>query len=117
MSNEPKKPIIIQIDVKKLLKEHFVEGKPDRTGHKPVYCDLLLFPSSEQKYGNTHFVVQGVSQEARKNGVRGPSVGNAKLPEYEASAPQIQRKPMQSNGPSRYSHPKTDDSGDGEVDF
>ena len=116
MNNEPKKPIIIQIDVKKLLREHFVEGRPDRTGHAPKYCDLLLFPSTEQKFGNTHFVVQGVSQEARKQNVRGPIVGNAKLPEYGASAPQVQRKPMQSNGPSRYFHPKTDDSGDGEVD-
>ena len=111
-------PITVTIDVKKLNKDHFITGKPGKDGKSPVYCDLILFPSKEERYGNTHFVVQGVSKEKREAGVRGENVGNAKVP--AAEPPQRQRQPLhQKPGqPSRYSQTsRTDDSGDGEVDF
>ena len=112
-------PITITIDVKKLNKDHFIVGKPDRDGKPVLYCDLVLFPSKEERYGNTHFVVQGVPKQARENGVKGGIVGNAKVPTPEP--PQRQRQPLhQKPGqPSRYSqqNSRTDDSGDGEVDF
>lgn len=97
-------PITISIDMTKLIKGHFIKGK---TG---TFCDLILFPSQEQKYGKTHFVVQGVSKEARQAGERGPIVGNAVIPADLRQENNDRRergfsRPPEKSGPSRYSSP------------
>jgi len=78
--------IIAKVDVKKLLKEHFFQGKVNKDGHAPLYADLCLMPSSDDKYGNDFFIVQSVNKEARERGERGPIVGNAKYPQQQQQA-------------------------------
>jgi hypothetical protein len=51
--------IRVKIDVKKLDKTRFFQGKPDRNGHAPLYADLVLLPRREPgQYGDTHMVKQ-----------------------------------------------------------
>ena len=52
-------------------------------GQKGKYMDLVFFENKDgpDQYGNTHYVVQGVSKEQRDKGVRGPIIGNAKVTE------------------------------------
>lgn len=45
-------PITISIDLTKLIKDHFIKGKAG------TFCDLILFPSQEQKYGKTLVAVR-----------------------------------------------------------
>ena len=70
--------ITVKIDVKKLDKLRFVEGKPDKTGHKPLYCDLVLMERKDVgKYGDTHLVKQGQSKEDRLARKETPIIGSA----------------------------------------
>jgi hypothetical protein len=71
MSNK----IRIKIDVKKLNKAYFFTSAKGA-----VYCDLTVIPNKDGagKYGDTHFVVQDASKEARERGEKGPIVGNGK---------------------------------------
>lgn len=81
--------IILNIDVKKLKKQFFFEGK------KGTYCELVLMENKngEDDYGNSHFVCQGVSKEDREAGVKGPIVGNAKTFEKKPdSKPKTERE-------------------------
>lgn len=49
-------------------------------GKKGRKLDLILFENrKESPYGDTHFVVQGVTKEQREKGVKGPILGNATL--------------------------------------
>ncbi len=67
--------ITIKVDVRKLQKERFFEGKPDRDGHKPLYADLVLMPKKEVgQYGDTHFVVQSKKKDEQ---IQMPIIGNA----------------------------------------
>ena len=88
------KPITLNIDCTKISKEHLKKGK---------YLDLVLFANKngEDEWNNTHYVVQGISKEAREAGARGPIVGNARVP-----AEEIQRsKP---SPPPKLEPPKKD---------
>ena len=70
--------ITVKIDVKKLDKARFFEGKPDRNGHKPLYCDLVLIARKEVgQYGDTHIVKQSVTKEEREARLEMPIIGNA----------------------------------------
>ena len=64
-----------KIDVTKIDKERLFHAQ---SGAK--YLDILIIPNKdgEGRYGDTHFIVQGVSKEARERGERGPILGNAK---------------------------------------
>jgi hypothetical protein len=64
--------IRLKIDLTKLEKQYFF------TGLKGTYVDLTMIPSRDSKYGDSHFLVQDVGQEARLQGIKGPIVGNAK---------------------------------------
>ena len=79
--------IIAKVDVKKLLKEHFFQGKVNKEGHAPLYVDLMLMPTRDSKYGDDFFIVQSVNKEARERGERGPIVGNAKFAQQQQSQP------------------------------
>lgn len=74
------KPITIKIDVTKIDKSHLFKGA------KGTYLDLVLFENTKpSQYDDTHYVVQGVSKEAREAGVKGPIVGNARVPKHETT--------------------------------
>lgn len=65
--------ISVNINVSKIDKAHLYEGKSGK------YLSLVLWESPDDKYGNDYRVVQGVSKEARAQGVKGAILGNAKI--------------------------------------
>lgn len=65
--------IAIKIDVTKILKEHLFQGK---NGAK--YLDILLIPTPDNRYGDSHMAVQSLPKELRDQGQKGPILGNAK---------------------------------------
>lgn len=67
--------ITAKIDVTKILKEHLFTGK------KGKYLDIALHPNRDGKseFGDDYFITQGVSKEARQQGVKGPIIGNARV--------------------------------------
>lgn len=83
--------ITIKVDVKKLDKARFFQGKPDKNGHSPLYADLVLMPKKEVgNFGDTHFVVQSKKKEEN---IQMPIIGNAT--ERGGSAPTRARAPRQ----------------------
>jgi hypothetical protein len=96
-------PIItVKIDVRKLDKARFFEGKADANGHKPLYADLVLIERREVgKYGDTHIVKQSVTKEEREKKVELPIIGNATERVGNAPAPQPANQPAsQGTAPS-----------------
>ena len=76
--------IPVSIDVRKLDKTRFKEGKADKNGHIPLYCDLVLIPRREVgQYGDTHLVKQSKKKEET---VEMPIIGNAKEKDAAPSA-------------------------------
>lgn len=56
--------ITLKLDVKKLDKSRFFQGKPDKDGHEPLWCDLVLIPRREiGRYGDTHLVKQSKKKD------------------------------------------------------
>lgn len=94
--------IVVKIDLKKIDQSKCFNGK---NGAK--YLDVVLMENKggEDQYGNTHMAVQGVSQEDRKNNIRGAILGNAKtiLTKFDKPAPEPKRDRPES-------HPTEDDS-------
>jgi len=74
------RPIKLKINVTRILKDHLYAGKNGK------YLALVVWPnkSGPAQYGNTHFVCQELSKEARDAGEKGPIIGNLTLPEQEA---------------------------------
>lgn len=67
--------ISVKIDVKKLDKSRFFQGKPDANGHAPLYCDLVILARKEVgKYGDTHIVKQSKKKDEQ---VELPIIGSA----------------------------------------
>jgi hypothetical protein len=65
----------VKIDVRKLDKARFFEGKPDKDGHRPLYADIVLFPKKEVgQFGDTHFCKQSKKKDEQ---VELPIIGNA----------------------------------------
>ena len=77
--------IMVKVDVKKLDKSRFFQGKPDKDGHAPLYCDLVLVARKETgKYGDTHIVKQSKKKDEQ---VELPIIGSATergAPSYQA---------------------------------
>jgi hypothetical protein len=69
--------ITARIDVTKIEKERLYKGK------KGKYLDIVLIPTPNAKYEQTHMVVQSVSKEERDQGIKGNILGNAKEIEQE----------------------------------
>lgn len=70
--------ITVKIDVRKLDKARFFEGKADANGHRPLYADLVLIPRKEVgKFGDTHIVKQSLKKEEREAGQDLPILGSA----------------------------------------
>lgn len=83
--------LTVKFDVRRLDKARFFEGKPDKDGHKPLYCDLVLIPRRETgQFGDTHIVKQSKKKDEN---VELPIIGNATerprgdAPKATASAP------------------------------
>lgn len=72
MANKPSK---IKIDVSKIDKAHLFKGE------KGTYLNVAVWENREgpDKWGNTHYLTQEISQEARESGVKAPIIGNMKL--------------------------------------
>ena len=67
--------ITVKVDVSKLDKSRFFRGKPDQSGHAPLYADLVLIPRRETgKFGDTHIVKQSKKKDEQ---VEMPILGNA----------------------------------------
>ena len=67
--------ITVKLDVRKLDKARFFEGKPDAQGHKPLYADLVLMPRKETgKFGATHICKQSKKKDEQ---VDLPIIGDA----------------------------------------
>ena len=64
-----------KIDVTKIDKSALFEGK---TGAKYLDLTLLENRNGPDKYGNDWMVTQDIGQERRKNGEKGPILGNGK---------------------------------------
>lgn len=64
-----------KIDVRKLDKARFFEGKADKDGHRPLYADVVLFPKKEVgSFGDTHYIVQSKKKDEN---IQMPILGNA----------------------------------------
>lgn len=73
--------ITLKIDVTKIQKDLLFIGKAKADGSQPKYLDCILFENKNGtgQYGDTHFIVQGVSKAAREAGQKGPIIGNATI--------------------------------------
>jgi hypothetical protein len=64
-------------------KQHLITGKNGKI------LSLVLFENRDGKgkYGDDGFIVQGVTQEAREAGIRGPIIGNWRHVEPKGGKP------------------------------
>lgn len=67
--------ITLKVDVTKLDKARFFEGK------KGIYADMTMFIDTENvsEYGDNGTIRQSTSQQERQDGVKLPILGNAKI--------------------------------------
>lgn len=67
--------VSIKIDVKKIDKAKLFKGE------KGTYLDLTAWidPDNKDQYGNNGMVVQSVTEDEKKAGVRGSILGNSKV--------------------------------------
>ena len=69
--------ITVRIDVTQIDKSRLYQGK------KGKYLDIVLMPTPNARYEQTHMVRQSVSKEERGQGIKGNILGNAKEIEQE----------------------------------
>lgn len=79
----------VKLDCKKIEKARLYVGE------KGTYLDAtIIMLDAPDKYGNDGFIVQNVTEQERKDGVRGPILGNVKiLKRREAAAPNTVEEP------------------------
>ena len=75
--------VSIKLDVKKIDKAKLFKGE------KGTYLDLTAWidPDNKDQYGNNGMVVQSVTEEEKRDGVRGVILGNSKIFYVEGAAP------------------------------
>lgn len=88
--------ITAKLDVTKIEKARLFPGK---NGAK--YLDIVLIPTTDDRYGNTHMVVQAVTKEEREAGTRGPILGNAKQLDSRSEGRQPARRETKRNIPEQ----------------
>jgi len=66
------KIINVSINLSDIDRKFIVHGK------KGEYLNLVLRETKDDRYGNDYMVVQGIPKPQRKEGVRGPILGNGK---------------------------------------
>ena len=84
--------IRIKLDVKKLQKELFFLANSGA-----VYADLTTFVDlvDKDQYGNSGFITQDVSKDARESGTKGPIVGNVSVFWSDAGPPEAKQARQQ----------------------
>ena len=83
--------ITVKVDVTKLDKARFFRGKPDASGHAPLYADLVLIPRREPgKYGDTHLVKQSKPKDDQ---AELPILGSATERSQPSAPPPVQTPP------------------------
>lgn len=88
--------IKLKIDVKKLDKSRFFQGKEDRNGHAPLYVDLVLIPRKEVgQYGDTHMVKQ---DKKKGETIDLPIIGNATEKEFGGQSKPVPPPPQSNQG-------------------
>lgn len=82
--------ITAKLDLRKLDKARFFEGKADAQGHRPLWADIVLIPRRETgKFGDTHLVKQSKKKDET---IEMPIIGNAtERGARQEAAPQQQR--------------------------
>jgi len=77
------KPSKIKINVSKILKEHLFKGQ------KGTYLDCAIWPNKNGtgEYGDTHYITQEISKEARDRGERGAIIGSLTWNDEPKAAP------------------------------
>lgn len=101
--------ITAKLDVTKILKEHLFQGK---NGAK--YLDIVLIPSKESRFGDSHMIVQSIPKELRDQGQKGPILGNAK--EKAGEGVQADAPPAR-KGPTERQLANQDDDPDLDIPF
>jgi hypothetical protein len=77
-------------------------------GRKGRYLDATLFLNEEtDQYGNNGFIAQSVTKEEREAGVKGPIIGNVKLPKNnQAPAQYPATQPVNNPYPTNEAPPR-----------
>jgi hypothetical protein len=98
--------ITVKIDVRKLDKTRFFEGKEDANGHRPLYADIVLLDRKEVgKYGDTHIVKQSKKKDEN---VELPIIGSA------TDRSQSQRTPTTGSSGGKPTHSPAGPADDGQ---
>lgn len=102
------KPSKIKINVLKILKEHLFKGQ------KGTYLDCAIWPNKNGtgEYGDTHYITQEISKEARERGERGAIIGSLTWIDEPKAAP-APRQPQ----PQRPAPPADPDAQGDNVPF
>jgi|GEM_PF-3399629 len=67
-----------KIDVTLIEKARLFHGKKaNKAGKMPQYLDIVLIPTPDARYEQTHMIVQSITREERDAGLRGTILGNA----------------------------------------
>lgn len=86
----------LKIDLSKIDESKIFQGK-----NGAQYLDIILIPTPDNAYGNSHMACQSVTKEEKAVGKRGAILGNAKpigggAPQQQSS-PAARRTPYRSN--------------------
>ena len=102
------KPSKIKINVLKILKEHLFKGQ------KGTYLDCAIWPNKNGtgEYGDTHYITQEISKEARDRGERGAIIGSITWIDEPKAAPAPRPSP-----PQRQTPPDDPDAPSDDVPF
>lgn len=79
--NNTTRMLLGRIDVTKVEKHRLYHGE------KGVYLDVKLVPLANPKFGQSHMIVQQVTEEEHAQGKYGPILGNAKTLQVDAPIP------------------------------
>ena len=104
--------IYIKIDVTKIDKARLFQGK---NGAK--YLDLVCVPTTNSKYGDSHFITQSATKEERANGLKLPIIGNAKEQEPRANRNETETKTFMNDTPKHATPPAERDPFSEDVPF
>lgn len=78
-----------------------VDAKHLYKGKSGTYLDMVLIENKDgvDQYGNSGFVAQSVSKEAKERGEKGPIIGNWKVLTPKGVAPKPSTQPVDDNPP------------------
>jgi hypothetical protein len=104
--------IVAKIDVTKIDKARLFAG---RNGAQ--YLDIVLIPTRDDRYGNSHIITQSVSKEEREKGIKGAILGNAKTMRSRSSGPGDNDSESKPTGTGAGSKPAKSEGPDADCPF